>query len=1045
MNTGKRTFLATTIVFLAFSISNSAFSQNSGKDTSDYPYWIEMMQDPSANFFETQKAFEMYWDGRERDKGDGWKVFKRWEYWTSLKVDEYGNKPKAGQLISEFNKMQNTSKSVLLDDGHWEEIGPITLPSNGTGQPNGMGRLNAIGFHPTNVNTYYVGSPAGGLWKTENGGNAWECLTDTLPTLGASAIVVDYSNANTVYIGTGDRDAGDSPGYGVWKSTDAGDTWSPSNTGMGNRTVGKMIQNPKDSMTLLAATSGGVYKTTDGGQTWTRKSSSANFKDIAFKPTDTSIVYATEGGDFYRSTDGGETWTQGATGLPSASRMVIGVSPGNGNYVYVLEANSRTYKGMYRSTNSGQSFTLMSSTPNILDYSCQGSGTSGQAWYDLAIAVDRSNANTVYVGGINIWKSTNGGSSWSCVAHWVGGSWNCNTPSVHADQHEFAINPLNNNLYACHDGGLHISGNGGSSWTDKSDGLAIAQVYKIGQSAQSRNLVINGYQDNGTAIYDGSWRTEIGGDGMECIIDPVDSNYMYGALYYGDIRRSTNYGVNFSGITSYIRNTANENGEWITPYLLRETNSNTMFAGFRNVWKSTNVRTATSSSGVSWTKISNNLGGSNFYGLRVLENSPANDNILYVAREDGDFFRSDNINATTPTYTDLTSSRPTSTWPRDIEAHPFSADSVYVVQSRKVFVSGDKGSTWTDITGTGIPNVNINCIVFDSSTTGDLYIGTELGVFYRKAGNTAWTDFGGGMPDAIDVTELEIYYDQDREKSRITAATYGRGMWTSPLYTTPASDFSASSVRVCKGQSIQFSDESTGFYTSVLWSFPGGNPTSSTDENPSVSYSNPGTYNVSLRVTNMLETKITTKTAYIEVDSSTVIDVTPVTATINQGDTITLNVTGGTMNPNQYYWYQSPNNNKLSSSKGVSVQAYPDVTTTFTVEHTNLDCGDTASASSEITVIPTGINEGNFEGGQIKIYPNPVSDVMKVRFDGVEKGEKQIRILDAGGKLMHAETVIVNDDVINFNHDISSYSNGYYLIQVIGSRDALVFKLLVDH
>jgi len=163
-----------------------------------------------------------------------------------------------------------------------------------------------------------------------------------------------------------------------------------------------------------------------------------------------------------------------------------------------------------------------------MDYSSTGSGTGGQAWYDLCVAVDRTNVNVIYVGGVNVFKSTNGGVSWAISAHWVGGG---STPSIHADQHDLVISPLSNRLYSGNDGGLYYTANSGSSWIDVSDGLAVAQIYKIGQSAQSRNLVINGYQDNGTAIYDGDWRTEIGGDGMECIIDPTDSNYMYGALY----------------------------------------------------------------------------------------------------------------------------------------------------------------------------------------------------------------------------------------------------------------------------------------------------------------------------------------------------------------------------------------------------------------------------------------------------------------------------------------------------------------------------------
>src|SRR5690606_31659233 len=126
-------------------------------------------------------------------------------------------------------------------NGAWIEIGPIAKPDNGTGQPNGNGRLNTICFHPTLANTMWVGAPAGGLWKTTDGGLTWSSNTDELATLGVSSILIDPTNANVMYIGTGDRDAGDAPGLGVYKSTNGGTTWTQTNSGMGNRTVGAMV------------------------------------------------------------------------------------------------------------------------------------------------------------------------------------------------------------------------------------------------------------------------------------------------------------------------------------------------------------------------------------------------------------------------------------------------------------------------------------------------------------------------------------------------------------------------------------------------------------------------------------------------------------------------------------------------------------------------------------------------------------------------------------------------------------------------------------
>ncbi|MBK7028311.1 MAG: hypothetical protein IPH45_03480 [Bacteroidales bacterium] len=196
-----------------------------------------------------------------------------------------------------------------------------------------MGRINAIAFHPTDVNTIYIGAPSGGIWKTTDGGASWVNLANNLPKLGVSSILVHPADPNIIYIGTGDRDASDAPGIGVFKTVDGGTTWVQINNTMGNKVVGDMLMHPSDPNTILAATNGGIYKTTNGGATWTLKSGAYNFKDIQFKPGDPSVVYGvriTTPSRFYRSTNTGDTWTQITSGLPTTdigSRMVIGTSP----------------------------------------------------------------------------------------------------------------------------------------------------------------------------------------------------------------------------------------------------------------------------------------------------------------------------------------------------------------------------------------------------------------------------------------------------------------------------------------------------------------------------------------------------------------------------------------------------------------------------------------------------------------------------------------------------------------------------------------------
>ncbi|GAB5538557.1 MAG: hypothetical protein Salg2KO_06600 [Salibacteraceae bacterium] len=540
----KKVVLSLIISFLGLGLHAQSI------DTANVPIWAEMMDDPNANFAEVQRAFELYFEGRERHKGDGWKVFKRWEYLWKDQLDPDGTLKDLAAEAEAYEQWriqynQNLDDGIESATGNWQEVGPIVQPINGTGQPNGNGRLNTIGFHPTNPNSFWVGAPAGGLWETKDGGNTWSSNTDDLPSLGVSAILIDPTDTNVMYIGTGDRDAGDAPGRGVYKSTNGGTTWVQSNSGMGNREVSAMLMHPSNSSYILAATSGGIYRSQNAGSTWTLESGNSSFyKDIKYKPGDPNIVYATETSGqagFYRSTDGGNTWTEITSGLPStAQRYSIGVSADDPNVVYLLRSIGSAYGGVYKSTNSGVTFSTQSTTPNLLTWNENPptTGGGGQGWYDLAIEVDPNDASTVYVGGVNIHKSVNDGVTWDCVAHWVGSS---TAAAVHADHHWFAYSPVDGKLYSCNDGGLHYTTNGGNTWTEITSGLGIAQIYKIGMSTTEHAKVLNGYQDNGTALWDGNiFRTERGGDGMESVIDHTNDNIMYASVYYGNIARSLN-------------------------------------------------------------------------------------------------------------------------------------------------------------------------------------------------------------------------------------------------------------------------------------------------------------------------------------------------------------------------------------------------------------------------------------------------------------------------------------------------------------------------
>lgn len=816
--------------------------------------WWEHLSDPNANFYTIQKQAQAYFDSVGTGRGTGWKAYSRWEYYWQTRVDKQGNFKDPGEKLEEINRFLDRHKDrrTTASSGDWSNLGPITKPTNGTGQPNGLGRVNCIAFHPTDANIMYVGAPSGGIWKTTDGGSTWTDLNNVTFRFGVSSIVIHPQHPDTIYVGTGDRDAGDAPGYGVYWSLDGGASWSARNNGMGNRTVNEILMDPSHPDTLIAATSSNIYRSTDGGANWILSLSSNNCKDIAFHPYNSNIIYAA-GTKFFRSSNNGASFTQISSGVPSSvQRMAITTTPADSHYVYLLAGNSTGLVGLYRSTNSGVSFSTRSTTPNILGYDAGGGDNASQAWYDLVLAADPNTSGTIYTGGVNIWKSTNGGQTWTIKAHWTGSG---GADDIHADQHALAFSPLTDDLYNGNDGGAYFTDDNGDTWQDISSGLDIAQVYKIGQSAAEKDLVINGYQDNGTAYYkNGGWYTEIGGDGMECIADPVNTDVMYGALYYGDIRRSTNGGGSFSVIAS-ATNGISESGAWITPYKLHPNYTDTMFAGFENIWRSYNCKSEPIASNVSWTKITSH---SNSTNIRDLAISPANDNLMYYSRGNS-FYRSNNVLAATPTWTDLSGGLPLVGIVVDIEPHPRDENKVWMSMGGNIYYSDDQGASWTDYSGT-LPNITLNTIVFDTSSQNEgLYVGMDEGVYYRDTTMGDWALFNTGL-SSVEITELEIYYDTSAcgGESSLRASTYGRGLWETPLCDPgslpPRACFATATSEVCSGKTLTLQDHSSFSPTSWSWSISPGTysfeNSTSTSQNPKVRFTSSDTYTITLTVSN---------------------------------------------------------------------------------------------------------------------------------------------------------------------------------------------------
>jgi hypothetical protein len=781
---------AALIFFAAIATGSNAQVQKPGQ----IPGWIE----PEKNFREVQKEFEQYWQGKDVKeravvKGTGFKQFKRFEWFWQSRMDANGqfNPELIWQARQEKNRNFPNSYyarggrlgKALVNSSNWTNLGPQTsIPTNG-----GAGRVNCIVFQPGNSNVIYIGSPSGGLWKTTNGGTSWTSNTDELGTLGVSSLAIDPSNTNIMYLGTGDGDAGDTYSLGVLKSVDGGTTWNT--TGLSwtaNQTfrISKLIIHPTNTSILVAATSNGIYKTTDAGATWTQVLT-GNFKDLEIDPSNATVWYTGRYGNgtaaVFKSTDTGSTWTQLTSGLPASGvyRVAIAVAPSSPATLYALYCNNIAgdygLYGVYKSTNSGSTWTQVkgATSPNLLGWESNGSDAGGQGWYDLCITVSPTDPNNVYTGGVNIWRSTNGGSTWTINAHWTGSG----ASYAHADHHAIEFLPgSGTTLFSGNDGGFFKTTNNGTNWTDYSNGLGIHQFYRIGASKTNSSIVLGGAQDNGTDRYNaGSWTRIIGGDGMECAVDYTNANIQYGALYYGDIYRTT------SGGTPTNMADPSEDGAWVTPYVLHPTTNTTMYyAAQTKVYRSTNVTNTTPT----WSSISSTALGSTSDPLTVLAVAPSNGTTMITANSANAW--KGVYGGSSWTWTSLSGSGlPAGV--TYVAFHPTDPNTIWATiggftAGSKVFKTVNGGTSWTNIS-TGLPNIPANCVAVHPSTPTDVYIGTDLGVFYSADGGTTWEAYDTGLPNVI-VNELEIHVSA----GKIRAATYGRGLWESPLQTSTPSN-----------------------------------------------------------------------------------------------------------------------------------------------------------------------------------------------------------------------------------------------------------------
>ncbi len=921
----------TSLLFVAFFLQSKAQTPN----------WPEMMQDPHGNFYQIQTKFNDYWETHDpTEKGKGYKAFKRWENFTERRVYPSGDlwqlnltgknyqdwlEQNANNIFKpETSTGKLSTPNAMIASTTWTAIGPMgPISGSAGGQFLKSGRICFVSVSPTNSNVLFIGAPAGGLWKSTNGGTNWTTVTDNFPVTGFSDLVFDPTNTNILYAATGDGDAGDTYCNGVYKSTDGGTTWNitgltfPVTSGVRIR---HMAINPSNPQIVIAVASNGVWRTTNGGTNWTQYLSGTGLYDIEFMPGNPNTVYCT-GTTFRLSTDGGITWAQISNGIPTtgSNRMAIAVSPNNANYVWVVAGNSSNsgLLGIYKSTNSGVSFTQMTTTLNLLGYNAAGNDTGGQSWYDLCIACSPLNVNEVVVGGVNVWRTTDGAVSWSLYGHWTGSG----APFTHADQHDLEYE-AGGTLFNSNDGTVYRRT--ATAWQEISGTINISQIYKIGLSKLTANLWITGHQDNGTSTWNGTTYTaRLGGDGMDCFIDWSNNNNMYAEYYNGTFQKSTNGGLSWAGCTTGMSGTA----PWVTPWKQDPTVATTLWAGRQNIFKSTN-------SAGNWTMTTALPAAGSVVEFAI---APSNNQVIYVVKSNNIFRTQDGGT----TWATVTGTIPVgSAGLQNLCISPTNTSVVFVVAGNystgnKVWKSTNGGATWTNYSA-NLPNLPGNCLLYEPGSNDRVYVGMDVGVYYRDNTQSTWTLYNAGLPNTP-LSDMEV---STAMPGKIVAATYGRGVWMvdyAPSAMPPVTSFAYSGT-LCAGVAKVFNDNSTNGPSSWSWSVtPSAGVTINTNasQSPTITFANAGNYTVAMTASNTSGPGNTSTVAVVVNPTPTII-IASSANTICAGSPVTFTASGAST----YAW----------ACPTSSICTYfPSTTTTYTFNGTSA-AGCTGVGSKSVVV-----------------------------------------------------------------------------------------------
>ena len=790
-----------------------------------------------------------------------------------------------GMSVAE-NRINGSRYSNRLTEVNWEERGPNNIG----------GRTRAILIDPSNSNKLWGAGVSGGLWYNNDitsDTEDWNLVDATWGSLAVSSITYDPNNTNIMYVGTGERmgnyssdgsnwySPGVSKGLGIWKTTDGGATWAQLPDCIYFSFVNDIvIRNENGTSVIYAGVGGnefegsyvgreftGVWKSADGGLNWTRAFDGADaqettgYKEFSSLDIDSNNriwagtrmnAYWAGGGEIFYSDDGA-TWTEASWkssigGTPN--RVIISAAASDPNYIYALISNNADNKANWiaKSTDNGNTWTELT-VPTDANGNPLGDA-NGQAGYSMSFAVDPTDPNVLYAGEIDVFKSSDGGSSWTQITN-SGGS----ITYMHVDQHSYEFIDGNKVIYS-NDGGIYYTSNGGVQISDRNEGFNVSQFYSVALHPDTGSkYVIGGTQDNGSWKVDGttlSNGTAVGGgDGGFSHIDQQDPNYQFIGSNYNTIYRSTNGGQSFSLYSRYQVGGA-DTGTLINPTGIDD-GTKTIYANVDNtsILRLTNyLQLATTS------LMSINLGSQ----ASFFKASPYTDDVMYIGTTGGRIFKVTDASTTSFTATDITGSNMAGYISSiDIGASDnqiLATISNYGATSVFETYGGGGSNAWNSIEG-DLPDIPVRGGLYNKDNYNQVIVATDLGTWTSddvSVSSPSWNPSNDGLAN------VRVDMLAKRSDGSMAAGTHGRGMFFSTGFTSTAPLNAAFTPDKTSGVfplTISFNDRSTGSPSTWSWDF--GDGTTSTDQSPSHTYTAAGKYNVSLSISDGTSSDSTTK------------------------------------------------------------------------------------------------------------------------------------------------------------------------------------------